>query len=358
MKNLFSTYFQPALALAFSGLLLASCESKNNDAAPTPTGTGSNVYITNEGALNKSTASVTYFNKNTKALTADIFQTTNNRALGDVAQSMTIYNNTGYVVVNNSNKVEVVALPGFKSVATIGSLEQPRYMATTANGQGYITEWLSATTGRVSVIDLSTNALLGTLPTGRNPEKPLYFNNVVYVPNSDENTITVIDPTQGKVTATLTVSDGPGSLVADNDGYIWVLCSGITRYGGAPNYPVLSSTPGALVRFSPRTPTQLTTYAFAAGTSPGNLRLSPTGTQLYYSLGGAEYRMETSATSLPATPFIRRSFYGFDIDPKDNVLYGSIASFTGASKTIRYNSNGTAIDSFATGIGSNGAAFY
>ena len=68
------------------------------------------------------------------------------------------------------------------------------------------------------------------------------------------------------------------------------------------------------MRFSPRTPTQLTTYAFAAGTLPSNLRLSPSGAQPCYTLGAAEYRMQTSAVSLRA-PAMWRRFYGFGLAP-------------------------------------------
>ena len=354
----FSSLYRPALLLAFTAFL-ASCE-RTSDVQPTPTtGSGNNVYVTNEGAFGSSNGSVTLFDKTAAKVTAPaIFQATNARTLGDVVQSMTVYNSLGYLVVNNSNKVEVVSLPGFKSTATISSLQQPRYMVATSLGKGYITEWLSGAAGRVSIIDLTTNAILGTLPTGSYPEKLLNYNNTIYVPNSNENTLTIIDASQQKVTSTLTVSDGPGSLVADKNNVIWVLCGGITRYGGAPNYPVLSSTPGALIHFSPGTPTQQVALPFAASASPSDLRISPDGSQLYYSSNGAEYRMNVTDTALPTTPLIRRSFYGFNIDPADGTLYGCVASFSGASKTLRYRTTGAVIDSFATGIGSNGAAFY
>ena len=363
MKNSSPAFFRPALVLAFSGLLLTSCESKNDVTPAIPTGSGNNAYVTNEGAYNKSTASVTFFDKTTKALTADIFQTTNGRALGDVAQSMSVYNSTGYIVVNNSNKIEVVSLPDFKSKATISSLVQPRYLVSTTAGKGYVTEWLSGTAGRVSVIDLSTNALVTTIATGRNPEKLLSFNNFIYVPNSDENTISVIDAAQDRVTSTITVSDGPGSLAVDKSGTVWVLCSGITKYDPV-TYAVISSTPGALIRFSPGAPAQQLVLPFAVGSSPSKLRISPAGDQLYYTLGRAEYRMNVTASTLPATPLIRRyqssltAFYGFDIDPKDNTLYVLDASFSGSGKMLRYRTDGTVIDSFATGTGSNGVTFY
>ena len=366
MKNSFSAYFRPALALAFSGLLLASCESKNDNVAPTPSaGPGTNVYVTNEGGYGNSTASVTLFDKTTAKVTApDIFQATNGRALGDVAESMTVYNNFGYVVVNNSNKIEVVTLPDFKSVATINGLTQPRYMVT-AGTKGYVTEWLSATAGRVSIIDLTTNTITGTIATGRNPERLVNNNGTIYVPNSDENTVTVIDANQGKATGTLTVADGPASLVADKNGSIWVLCGGITKYDPV-TYAVISSTQGALIHFNAGAGSNVAQLAlpFAVGDSPGKLRVGPAGDQLYYTLGNSEYRMDITATALPAKPLIQRNFskltafYGFDIDPKDNTLYVLDASFSAASQLIRYRPDGTAIDSASTGIGSNGAVFY
>lgn len=358
MKNSFSSYFRPALALAFSGLLLASCESKNDNVTPTPSaGPGTNVYVTNEGAYGKSTASVTLFDKTAAKVTApDIFQATNARPLGDVVESMTIYNNYGYLVVNNSNKVEVVTLPDFKSVATINGLVQPRYLVT-AGTKGYVTEWLSATAGRVSVIDLTTNTITNTITTGRNPEKLLNNNGILYIPNSNENTITVLDASQGKVMGTITVADGPASLAADKSGNVWVLCGGITKYDPT-TYAVISSTPGALIRLGAGTAGPQLSLPFAVDSSASKLRVSPAGNQLYYSLGKGEYRMDVTATALPAKPLIRRIFYGFDIDPQDNTLYGCVASFTGSSMTYHYRPDGTVIDSLVTGIGSNGIVFY
>lgn len=362
-----SSLARPALLAAFAAFL-ASCERTSDTQPVTPTGSGNNVYITNEGAFGNANGSVTLFDKTSNTATANLFQNANGRALGDVVESMTVAGNSGYVVVNNSNKVEVVSLPSFRSAATISTVTQPRYMvANTTTNRGYITEWLSSTAGRVSVIDLGSNAVVGTLPTGRYPEKPLLYNNIVYVPNSDENTLTLIDAAQQKVTSTLTVSDGPGSLVADKNGNIWVLCSGITRYQNQPPYAVISSTPGALIRFSPGAPTQQLVLPFAASSSPSGLRISPDGSQLYYHIGKRAYRMDVTATTLPTTPFLQRTFsalsafYGFDIDPKDNTLYVLNASFTGPSQLVRYRlsaTTATPIDSFSTGIGSNGAAFY
>jgi hypothetical protein len=71
--------------------------------------------------------------------------------------------------------------------------------------------------------------------------------------------------------------------------------------------------------------------------------------------------MATTATALPTTPFIRRSFSGFAIDPTDNTIYGAVnyGSYTNNGRFIRYPAaGGAAIDSFTVKVSPNGFAFY
>jgi YVTN family beta-propeller protein len=246
----------------------------------------------------------------------------------------------------------------FKGVATITDLKQPRYLIAVNAEKAYLTEWIErGQSGRVAVIDLRTNTVTKTIPVGRQPERLLLANGKVYVTNADENTVSVINPGSDVVETTIQVQDGPRSLAQDNEGNIWVACTGITRYASTPPFAVLSSTNGALIRFSPSNPTAKTTLPFTTG-GPSNLTTNGTRNQLYYTYRGGVYQVNAGASALPTAPLIRRSFYGLGIDPKDNTLYASISPFTTVGKVIRYQTTGAAIDSFTVNIGPNSFVFY
>ncbi|UYZ58863.1 YncE family protein [Hymenobacter latericus] len=340
-------------ALAVTALVLGACNpSEKEDEQPAPQVTKA-VYVANQGNFGTPSGSVTAYDKPSKQADKDPFRRANGRAAGDVVQSVTAIGDKLYIVANNSGKVEIVNAADFRSVAQISNLSQPRYVVAGPANKAYLTEWQGSypnyTAGRVSVIDLTTNQVTKTITVGRNPEQPLLANGKLYVPNSDENTVTVINTATDAAEATLVFSDGPQNLVKDVDGNLWVLCGGITRYGGAPNYPVLSKTPAALHRFAPATPALHRSFTFASS-GAADLSTSPNGAQLYYRYGGAVYRLPSTATALPTAPFVRRSFMAINVDPTDGELYGTVGSYTADGRAIRYNSSGTAIDSFSVGL--------
>ncbi|GAB3836964.1 YncE family protein [Hymenobacter jeollabukensis] len=337
---------RPLLTLPLAATLLSSCgkdetEKKTLDA---------NVYVLNQGQYGTPNGSVSGYRRETKESEKDQFQRANGRTVGDVVQSMTVVGNKGYVVVNNSGKVEVVELPKFNAVASIDGRSQPRYLAASGS-KGYLTEWQGAypnyLAGRVSVIDLNTNSVTSTVTVGRNPEKALVAGNKLFVPNGDENTISVVDLTSNQVETTLTVAAGPKSLVQDASGNVWVACDG--NYGARP---------GALIRFSATAPyASQATFAFTAG-GPTELQLSSDRTALYYSYGSAIYRMATTATAPPTTPVLRRrSFNGFGVDPSNNELYLATGSFSADGRAVRYNTSYAPVDSFTVGIGASAFSF-
>ncbi|RYY16070.1 MAG: hypothetical protein EOO36_11720 [Cytophagaceae bacterium] len=349
------------LPLLLGAVLLASCDPDRATGPSVPASPG--VFILSEGQFGAGDGAVSAFGTASKALLVDAFGTINNGAkLGDVVQDMGVAGAQGYICVNGSNKVEVVSVPDFRSIATIRRILQPRYFAATSTARGYVTSWRGPYTnyqpGKVMVLNLSTNTVIDSITVGRNPEQPVVFNGSLYVPNSLDRTISVIDVTTNKVTSTITVGDGPRTVVADQAGTIWALCTGFTVYNPSPPYNIISSTPGALVHVVPSTNIQQ--FLGFSGGSPSQLRLSPDKTQLYYSYNGAEYRMSTTATALPTVPFIRRSFSGFSLDARTNTIYAAITpSYTTNGRFLRYPAaGGAAIDSFEVKVGPNGFVFY
>ncbi|MGI4760307.1 MAG: DUF5074 domain-containing protein [Janthinobacterium lividum] len=353
MKKLFRPLALSAALLSF----LASCHNDSPSPSPTPTGAGQYAFVINEGNFSNGIGSVSRFDKTSKDLVVDAFSAANGGAvLGSVVESMTVVDTKGYVVVNNSNKIEVVSLPDFKSTATIAGLNQPRFLVrSVANpSRAYVTEWLGGpypapyTAGRVSVIDLTTNKVVSTIPVGTNPEKPALVGGKLYVPNTGSNFLTVIDDaTPTNTPTTIALPTPAGSVVGDKNSKLWILCG--TDY---------VAQPATLVSFIPATSTQQA-FPFPTVGSGSSLRISPDGTQLYYSYGKGEYRMNITDTALPTVPLIRRSFYGFDIDPATGTLYATDAlNYSNPGRLIRYQPNGTKLDSATVQVSPNGVVFY
>ena len=343
-------------------VLLAACDPKK-EIVTDPIPLSTSVYVLSEGQFGAGDGAVSVFDRTTKALNVDAFGSANSGAkLGDVVQSMGVQGSKGYVVVNASNKIEVVNLPDFKTAGTISGLEQPRYFTATSATRGYVTEWRGPFTGYLpgvlTILNLSTNTVASRVTVGRNPEQLLVLGGKIYVPNSLDNTVSVIDEATGALSSTITVADGPSSMVADKDGNVWVLCSGFVTYLSVPPFTATRVSSGTLVRFNPASPATQLKLSFPATASPGQLRIGTAKDQLYYQFRGAEYQLSTSATALPTTPFLRRSFSGFGIDPRDNTIYGAIApSFSSNGRFVRFQPSGAPIDSFTVRVGPNGFVF-
>src|SRR5690625_3238126 len=141
--------------------LTVSCNS-DDDAQlvqDTPSNNFTNgVLVLNEGAFMSGNASVSFIS-NTGEIQNNIFSTVNNRALGDVAMNIDFYEDLAFIVVNNSNTVEVVDRFTFESKATIaGELYNPRYFKA-YNGLGYISNWgdgNDANDDFIAIVDLNT----------------------------------------------------------------------------------------------------------------------------------------------------------------------------------------------------------
>jgi YVTN family beta-propeller protein len=198
----------------------------------------------------------------------------------------------------------------------------------------------------VSVVNLRTNTVSSRIPVGNAPEEMLLIGNRLYVTCSYSSALTVINTTTDAVESTIAVPLGSKNILRDGNGNIWVLCS---AYLGAQDY---------MVRINPNSPdpSQQVRIAFPNSYVNGNLRTNAAGSKIYASISTGTYELSNTATSLPAAPLIRRSFYGLGIDPQDNTIYAG-TGFTGADKVFRYTPAGVAIDSFNVVVAPNSFLF-
>ena len=150
-------------------------------------------FVTNEGNFGSGNGSVSFISNN-GSVQNDVFYNTNMFYLGDVVQSMTTANDKGYIVVNNSGKVEVVDMDSMNHIKTIENVGSPRYFTQVTQDKAYLSDWNS---NSVHIIDLTTDNVYGSIPVGAGPESITVANNKAYVCNVGgwglENTVSVID---------------------------------------------------------------------------------------------------------------------------------------------------------------------
>ncbi len=342
-----------ASILAFS-ITISGCKKDDPEtpAEVTPSVSYSNgVFITNEGPYGTGTGTISFYSRSSGSVSANLFGAHNTYPLGNVVQSMEVFNSQGYIVVNNAGKVEVVDATSFNSQGAINNLVNPRYFLGINNSKGYVSQWGSGATGEVKVIDLATKAVTATINTGNGAEGMVKSGNNVYVACSGgyvtDSVVTVINTATDAVVTNITVGANPSSIKMDANGKIWVICGG--EWNGT--ITALLKT-GRLVRIDPTTNTVDFSLPFSSTTSsPSHLVINNTGTTLYYMYNGGVYSQSATSASLNATLVINRSFYGLGIDPTNNYFYGSDpGNFSSNGKVIRYNAAATVLDSFNVGL--------
>ena len=337
-------------------ICLISCSEEENK--PTDTGFLHGLYIVNEGSFNNNNGSISYYHPDSGKLVNKLFQTINQRLLGDVVQSFGVADDKGFIVVNNSQKVEVVDMETFLSIGTITGTDYPRYFLKVTDSKGYLTN--GSFDGDVFVIDLNSLSIIKEIAVGKGPENLIRCGNQVFVANSggwtNDNIVSVIDVDSDFVTDSIEVGDNPVDLVTDNNGDLWILCKGKVVYD--QNWAIIDETDSEI--YVVDSYNLSVKNSFVVGQTgdffnPTCMASSPDGTVIYYMEVDGIYKMNVSETTPPQSPFINRTFYGLDIDRNNGTIYGlSANNFTANGYMFRYSAAGILIDSLNLGIGPNG----
>lgn len=351
MNKLKTTFLLLTLAVT---LISISC---TKDDETSKKGAFSNgIFIVNEGPYKNGTGTITYFDPDSNQVKQDIFETVNGRPLGNIAQSMTIYNGKGYIVVNNAGKVEVVDLATFESEATITNLENPSQFLAIDAQKAYVSDWA----GYVAVVDLASNTISKTIAAGTGPDAMLKSGNYVYVANtgglSIDSSITVIDFATDKVVKTIKAGDAPEGIVADGNGRIWVLCKG----AGYSGWPQAGDTPGKLLRIDPNTLTIDFTYAFSSSdVHPEKLVINKQKSILYFLYNYGVYRFNITLADASPELIKSRSFYSLGYENKTGYLYAAdVKDYSSDGIVLRIKADdGAVVDSIQAGIIPRGFAF-
>lgn len=266
--------------VCFATLVICSCK-KNDEAEPVVVAPVKDdaVYIVNEGSFGSGNGTIDYYSAKADSIANDIFGYVNAIPLGDVVQSMAVYNGRGYICVNNSQKLQVVNLADFSDFGSSGGFQGPRYFLGISNARGYVSDWFS---DHVKVVDLTTLAVIDSIKTGSGPEQMVMVNQTVYVANvggyGNDSTVTVINTLTNSVITTIQTGINPNSLQVDTNGNIWVLCGGTIGpdfIGGTGD-----DRAGSLVRINSLNNTIDKTFAMTSAEHP--IKLAIDGSKAYF----------------------------------------------------------------------------
>lgn len=315
--------------LLISSLIFTGCKKDVKTTEPGDYENG--IFVVNETMTN---SSISYLSEDYSAVENGIFNKVNGESLGDQAQSITLNGDNAYIMVSNSNKIEVVDKNTMEKKVTIASqLIKPRYMAAVDGNIGFISCW--GDTGDdnddyVAILNTTNNSVISQLSVPLGPEKIIADDSYAYVAHKgawgNNNIVSVIDLGSRQISNTIQVSDKPESMVLENH-FLWVLCTG-TAWG--------TETAGALYKIDIDNNFSIVQqFQFAVTQHPQNL--SYDNGKLYYYLDNQVFKMDSNDTSLPSNVFID-NVPAYNMSAKDGKLYVTDAkNYTSEGDIIIYD---------------------
>lgn len=312
---------------------------------------GDGVFITNEGNFQYGNASLSYYDPTTMTVENEVFNRANAMKLGDVAQSMIIHDNVGWVVVNNSHVIFAIDINTFKERGRITNLTSPRYMHFLSDEKAYVTQLWD---NRIFIVNPKRYEITGyiecpgmTMENG-STEQMVQYGKYVYVNCwSYQNRILKIDTETDRVVDELVVGIQPTSLVLDKNNKMWTITD-----GGYENSPYGYEAP-TLYCIDAETFTIEKQFRFRLGDKASELQLNRAGDMLYW-LNDDVWAMSVDDTRLPIRPFLESKgtiYYGLTVSPGNGDVYVADAiDYQQPGKVYRYTSDGILQDEFYVGI--------
>jgi hypothetical protein len=239
-KSLFCVVLIIALAGCRKDIQIAPEEVSQSLFPADPNATVRGLYLINEGNMYMNKASIDYVDFITGSYRKNIYNQANpevTKGLGDVGNDVGVYGSKLYVVVNGSNKIEVLNVNTGKRIQQIDIINC-RYI-TFSKGKAYASAYLGQIGDPKSpngiVVEIDTSILKETrrVEVGRQPEEMAVVGTNLYVANSGgytpgeyESTISVINLDSFKEVKRIPVAINLHRLKADRYGDLYVTSRG------------------------------------------------------------------------------------------------------------------------------------
>lgn len=337
---------------------------------------GDGVFILNEGNMNAGNASLSFYNPKTKEVQNGVFQRVNDRKLGDVGQSMTLYDKTVFIAVENSGIVWGIDTDNFKVKGQLEAkgtnITNPRYVHVVNAEKAYVSDLYSPYINIFNPKDLKYKGSISLEGANLNEmgfgyystEEMVQYGDYVFVVCwSYSNKILVIDTRTDKLAGEIVLSSWqPKSMRLDKNGKLWVITDGGYSFGStsfSDNVPHLYRIDAA---------TRKIELDQALDTDNASVQIEMNGAKdKLYIINNDIYCMAVTDAHLPVRPFIeartngkgeKNKLYGVGVDPKNGDVYVADAvDYQQSGMIYRYDEKGVLIDAFRVGINPNHFCF-
>jgi YVTN family beta-propeller protein len=323
-------------------LLLFSCTKISDPPLPVSFLDSDGVYLINEGNFTWGNGSLSFYSYDSSRIYNDIFRKVNERALGDVPNSMNIFGEIAYIIVNNSGKIEVVNKNTMESVKTIPGLISPRNIGFINTRSAYVTSMYSDSVVIISLVDYS---ITGYINIRRKSESVIIVGQKAFISEwIGGNELMVINTLTNKVIDSVKVGIEPESMIVDRNNVLWVLCNGgWTRSNYAELVSLNTQTYAIQKKFI--FPSKLD--------SPTCLQINGRGDTLFYIEKGVR-SLSIDAQNLPTSPLISETDHLFNkigINPVNSDIFISDAvDYKQRGFLLHYDHDGKYLSKYQTDI--------
>ncbi len=309
------------------------------------------LFIINEGNFQYGNASLSFYDPSVNMIENEVFYRANGMKLGDVAQSMTIHGDKGWIVVNNSHVIFAIDTKTFKEKGRIENLTSPRYIHFVSDRKAYVTQLWD---NRICIIDPRSYEITGyitvedmEMQTG-STEYMVQVGRYVYCSCwSYQNSIIKIDTETDEIVDRITVGIQPSKMVVDKYDRLWV-----TTDGGYEGSPYGYEAPTLCLINLDNFEIDLR-FTFKLGDNVSGLTTDNSGDKLYW-INDAVWCMDIDDASLPRKPFLESrstKYYSLTVSPYNSDIYVADAiDYQQAGIIYRYSATGRFLDEFYVGI--------
>jgi DNA-binding beta-propeller fold protein YncE len=298
-------------------------------------------FVVCEGNYGWGNGGVSAISLKDESVIEDNFKYINNRNLGDVVQSITLVNDKYFIVVNNSNKIEVIDTSSFKSVKTITGFTSPRYVLPLDEKFGLVSDLYA---NKLYKIDLINFSIIQEIAFNGWSEKMLKVNDKIFVCNIYSSKLYVLNESTLNITDSIEVGTFANSMILDKNKKLWILSKGNNSEQKA----------GKLYRYNPENLNKEFELTFSLAAEPKSLCTNITKDSLWF-IHKNVFGMAINNLQLPTTPIVTATgtqlFNGLGIEPNNsNIWISDAKDYQHKGQVFKYNAKAVLLKTYSVGI--------